>query len=112
MTFDTYLRDCGYPAGFETFPTECCAGEMKFEPKGYLLLGPSALQSPASQLIEAGLRLDKMRSLQSPTAAVAQPGPTGWPVSYLEPADAVRKRAAWSAGAQQQFSDFFPTSFL
>ena len=54
MTFDTFLRDCGYPAGFETFPTECCAVEMKFEPKGYLLLGPSALHSPASQHIEAG----------------------------------------------------------
>ena len=73
--YGTHLRDCGYSAGFETFPTECCAGEIKFERKGYLLLGPSALHSAASQQIEAGLRLDKMRSLQSPTAAVAQPGP-------------------------------------
>lgn len=36
--------------------------------------------------------------------AAVLPGPTGWPVSYLQSAG---QEVAWAAAVQQQFSDFF-----
>lgn len=59
---------------------------------------------------EALAYADRLRVFGRLVHAAVLPGPTGWPVSYLEPADAVREKAAWSAGVQQQFSDFFSTS--
>ncbi|MES2950879.1 MAG: alpha/beta hydrolase [Pseudomonadota bacterium] len=59
---------------------------------------------------EALAYADRLRVFGRLVHAAVLPGPTGWPVSYLESADAVHKKAGWSAGVQQQFSDFFSTS--
>ena len=77
MAFGTHLTDYEHTAGFGTFPGDCCTGEIKYERKGYLLLGPCTLQSAASQQIEAGLRLDPMHSPQKPIA-VAAPSIPAW----------------------------------
>ena len=61
---------------------------------------------------EALAYADRLRVFGRLVHAAVLPGPTGWPVTYLEPADAEREKAAWSAGVQQQFSDFFSTSIL
>lgn len=50
---------------------------------------------------------DRLRVFGHLVQAAVLPGPTGWPVSYLEPADAEREKAAWSTGVKQQFSDLF-----
>ncbi|MES2581240.1 MAG: alpha/beta hydrolase [Pseudomonadota bacterium] len=60
---------------------------------------------------EALAYADRLRVFGRLVHAAVLPGPTGWPVSYLEPADAIHEKAAWSAGVQQQFSDFFSSSF-
>jgi len=77
MAFGTHSRDYKHTAGFGTFSGHCCIGEIKYEQKGYLLFGLCALQSAASQQIEAGLRLDPMHSPQKPTAA-AVPSALAW----------------------------------
>ncbi len=59
---------------------------------------------------EAIAYADRLRVFGRLVHAAVLPGPTGWPVSYLESADAIHAKAAWSAGVQQQFSDFFSTS--
>lgn len=61
---------------------------------------------------EALAYADRLRVFGRLVHAAVLPGPTGWPVSYLEPADAAREKAAWSAGVQQQFNDFFSTPTL
>ena len=61
---------------------------------------------------EALAYADRLRVFGRLVHAAVLPGPTGWPVSYLEPADAAREKATWSAGVQQQFNDFFSTPTL
>ncbi|MES2401911.1 MAG: alpha/beta hydrolase [Pseudomonadota bacterium] len=56
---------------------------------------------------EALAYADRLRVFGRLVHAAVLPGPTGWPVSYLEPADQACAEAAWSAGVQKEFSDFF-----
>ncbi len=66
MAFGTQLlRDCEHSAGFVTFMTDCCNGEIKYKQNGYLLSGRPGLHSAASQQIGAAWRLDKMHSQQN-----------------------------------------------
>lgn len=56
---------------------------------------------------EALAYADRLRVFGRLVHAAVLPGPTGWPVSYLEAADQACAEATWAAAVQKQFSDFF-----
>ena len=56
---------------------------------------------------EALAYADRLRVFGRLVHAAVLPGPTGWPVSYLESTEEAHKKTAWSAAVQKQFSDFF-----
>jgi len=56
---------------------------------------------------EAIAYADRLRVFGRLVHAAVLPGPTGWPASYLEPADQAHAKAAWAAVVQGQFGDFF-----